>query len=611
MWVKMNTIVKYWIIGVLCLFVFFVLPDMAHAQDTTSITEDIWEYMNMWIKLLSRIWVVPASIAGRLMTNDFTYGSVIHLDTYLRKIWTIMSTFAFYTLAIIFIALLAKHFIKNEGPSNLWSLLGKVALAGILIPASWFIIAAVIDISTVATSAVAAFPQEILKDQWNSMNVKITAQKVTNIQWLSADQLDNINVSEEKPLELIDILPSADNVAGPLVFMGAAILKLIDTNRISDDKWGSSASTWKQLTISSIIKIIALLMFIVPLVVLMVVNMIRIFRIRIWIIFSPFIVLDQIFKWPLQANDKMWKNFKISNILGLIFQPVAIVGLISLGLILLIGVRNALEWGGDYTKLEETLQVHSDDKSSTFWYNTNIAQVVVSGGFFEGLGSRVGGFVGETILLLFTIFLLWSLVKAWFSMSEITKWVAESIYKFSEWMIKTIPLPGTSLSRWSVGRGVDKVTKENMWMDRKVHAQAASLNKGVDRFFGLDTSNDIDNDEQEKIISAVRSGSWESGRTKNFWNEILSISKNKPITYTQSFKQALDVWFKDGQAIDYLVHNNVINAEEAKLTPAEIMTKPSFMSFIDHVLSNGCVLPLTWARNTSITTLDSKKRGGK
>jgi len=108
-----STGTRYGIIIGLIALLFFVLPDVTYAQDA-GITKDIGEYIDMGIKLLSWVWVVPASIAGKLMTNDFTYGAVFHLDTYLWKLWILMRTFAFFTLGFIFIVSLIKHIVKNE-----------------------------------------------------------------------------------------------------------------------------------------------------------------------------------------------------------------------------------------------------------------------------------------------------------------------------------------------------------------------------------------------------------------------------------------------------------------------------------------------------------------
>jgi TRAP-type C4-dicarboxylate transport system permease small subunit len=66
----------------------------------------------------------------------------------------------------------------------------------------------------------------------------------------------------------------------------------------------------------------------------MVVNMIRVVCLWLWIIFSPGIVLINIF--GMKVSDQLDKYLSWQNILGLIMQPVAVVGMLSVGLIFII-----------------------------------------------------------------------------------------------------------------------------------------------------------------------------------------------------------------------------------------------------------------------------------
>ena len=61
-------------------------------------------------------------------------------------------------------------------------------------------------------------------------------------------------------------------------------------------------------------KLFIVAMLAIPFIVLMVVNAYRVFRIWIWIILSPFIVLDIAFNGPLQ-NSGQGENFKIGPML--------------------------------------------------------------------------------------------------------------------------------------------------------------------------------------------------------------------------------------------------------------------------------------------------------
>ena len=53
----------------------------------------------------------------------------------------------------------------------------------------------------------------------------------------------------------------------------------------------------ENLALVTALKIIIIIMFTAPILALMVVNMMRIFYIRLWTIFSPFIILDLVLGW--------------------------------------------------------------------------------------------------------------------------------------------------------------------------------------------------------------------------------------------------------------------------------------------------------------------------
>lgn len=80
---------------------FFLTGDFAFAQSIqaeTSLTMDIAQVVDLLIGILSWAWVVLASIAGKLMTNDLVYGEFINLDNVIYQLWAISRNFANYGL---------------------------------------------------------------------------------------------------------------------------------------------------------------------------------------------------------------------------------------------------------------------------------------------------------------------------------------------------------------------------------------------------------------------------------------------------------------------------------------------------------------------------------
>jgi hypothetical protein len=82
---------------------------------------------------------VLATLAGKLMTNDWVYGSALHMDIYLRKIWNIMKNFANFALAGVVLWSIIKGITGKEG-IKVKDIITKTLLAGVLIQASWFLV---------------------------------------------------------------------------------------------------------------------------------------------------------------------------------------------------------------------------------------------------------------------------------------------------------------------------------------------------------------------------------------------------------------------------------------------------------------------------------------
>jgi hypothetical protein len=98
----------------------------------------IQEAMKLFLSLCSRLWIVIAILAGKLMTNDFVYGSVINMDVYLRKIRNIIKNFANFALAGLILFSIVQGIIGKQA-LDIKKTITNTLVAGILIQASWFL----------------------------------------------------------------------------------------------------------------------------------------------------------------------------------------------------------------------------------------------------------------------------------------------------------------------------------------------------------------------------------------------------------------------------------------------------------------------------------------
>ncbi len=137
------------------------------TQPTDSMS--IWQILNIFLKVIYLLLRPLLVIAGLALDNTLVYASVFHLDAPLRQFRNMMKNFANFALWFMVLYAIIKSIFSNSWE---WSFkdekspLGiiKVTLiAGILVQASWFLLAALVDISTIATYAIGGLPLNVIK----------------------------------------------------------------------------------------------------------------------------------------------------------------------------------------------------------------------------------------------------------------------------------------------------------------------------------------------------------------------------------------------------------------------------------------------------------------
>lgn len=144
-------------------------------------------------------------------------------------------------------------------------------IAGVLIQASWFMLGALLDISSIAISAVSAFPtsffgsdsqmtQQAVDDVKESMYnknyvIKMNADSTQNIQ----NAITTLPLNQATPAlsddeALKSILPNSSSVSGPLIFLGMSAFKF--QNYMSDNNGSPEA-----ITIGFLLKALVIVMY--------------------------------------------------------------------------------------------------------------------------------------------------------------------------------------------------------------------------------------------------------------------------------------------------------------------------------------------------------------
>ena len=561
----------------------------------TDFTHTISETVSAFLNILNIIWIPFAILAGKLFTNDFVYGSFMHLDVILRKIWNFSKTIANYALAFILIISIFGLFIWKT--KNIFSVLAKIWLAAILINFSWFLLWALVDISTILLVAVGNFPMQmigqttIVKPQVEYCNtLTVKASKDVN-EILVCKNKDKINAGE--------FLQKANWLAWPLVYIWEAILwinKSWSQTDVVKEKNPSGKDVLKAISVWMMIQLVAILLFVVPIFILFVIGLIRIFRLWIYIWFSPLIILDQIFWWKMLQNKK---EFQLKNIIWLIFQPVLVVFAMWIAVIFLVSIQSAF-LSKKVNKWLEELWVCKNDKNALCvtdetWKSKPAVKIVWD--FMKEFVKDTGGAFGYLILFILTTLVLWSMIKVATKSSEITASVSENIYKFAEESLKAVPFIPTPFGRvgvWALEMALERKILKSDFQTKAAEQADALLNA-----LGI-KPNDISVSEKTKFakeIAEVRSfNSWKETFMTQL-RQIASKHSNLIPAYAPNFQEeiynALDVLYKKTKTGNFHLTKSVVEhiLEEIwflkkkdwkvqKVSKEQLFANPKFQTFL-------------------------------
>lgn len=437
---------------------------MVAAAEDTTIVQQAEEFATMLIMLLSWAWVVIAFLAGKLLTNSFVYGTFIWLDASLWELWQVMRNFANFALWFLFVYYILANFVWRLDVTELKQKVLGMLGAAILIQASWFLMAVLIDLSTIWIAAVSSVPFQVMGDKWvNHEQVFTVPEKIYVDDFLQSDlDRQEFTLENRTGRTLQNFLPQADTVAWPLLFLWASVMQALDMQIHGHDNIRALGGA----VIVLLLKAIALVMFVVPLLGLLVVAMMRIFYIWIWILTIPFIILDQLVLWQkLAGNPWLQKIFSVKDALWLIFQPILIVGVMSIAVIFLIGMWSMLIWDSDANpdadkaQFEQLMQYSVIDDKTAKIGNEMMWETFIKWDFLVATQQYVWWPIGQIILFVFTILMLWMLFQLTVKWSSITASVLGNINKAAKTMFRATPIPWM----WWAGIGALDIARKQAW----------------------------------------------------------------------------------------------------------------------------------------------------
>ena len=475
---------KY-IIAIVLMVILWTSNVWAQSPETlcpTDTTEQVTSLLNIILTFLSWIWIVLATLAGKLMTNGFVYGEFMNLDKVLYYLWNMSRTFANFLIVWLLLYTIISKALKGplNGGEIVEFIVKKLILWVILINASWFIIGAMVDISTIVTSAAASLPSSYVASNGQNMRDTITqslqihgpSKKITYNLWtsicssLKAAETSpswNNNTSQNTDINaLLDmVLPNETSVSWPLLYLWVSVFQIQNfLNNTNDPK-----AIIDNLFVVGV-RLAITLMFTFALILLIIVNIFRLVTIWFAVAFGPILIL-----LTLNSQEKLlwslWEKFSIESITKAIFAPVIAVAMLSLWLIVIVIMQKFLqlntniEWWDAYVS------------SSAQWSRigvTNIFDTMIAGDILweeNQTGAMIKNTFSNILLIIFTLFILYGITQLltkflakWFG-AETVKSIAD-LWGKALWSIPMIPT-----SQWAISIGWAMKWLERMTDDFK------------------------------------------------------------------------------------------------------------------------------------------------
>ena len=131
-------------------------------------------------------------LAGKLVDNSLVYWTMFNFDTVLWNLWNVMRNLANFGLGFIFIYYIFKYLITQDKKKDPKRLIKRSLIAWILIQASWFLMAALIDLSTIMIYWIWGLPVSILSST-EDLNKKYNGYVMKNIISVDANDISNMN----------------------------------------------------------------------------------------------------------------------------------------------------------------------------------------------------------------------------------------------------------------------------------------------------------------------------------------------------------------------------------------------------------------------------------
>lgn len=482
---------------------FFLDFDISFAADEAdpSASEKWVIAVNAIYKIVAWIMWILTAFVSLFLQPEWVNGTFIDLDLYMREIWIFVSNIVYFIFAFLLIFIAFANIIwVGKDKFGLKQALPKFFVGILIVPFSWFIVQFMISLAGVLTVWALTLPYEMFKDRAAEFPVysfgeedasdseslaeatictdyvihfgdtppEIRAWNVTEQEFEAGAQIQRndpiyCRQSEAEKPKILDILAGKQIGGKESVYSIISLYTfgLIGMEKMDNLEWATFTEWFVTTMVSLFAKLglglVFLIVYFVLLIALFFALFIRILRIWIYIMLSPFFWLVYFFG---KSSDWALAKFNFMTFFKLTMVPVYVSLALSFWFMFMLVASNGLQ---------NQAQTNDTDKIAPLqvW----IIQIEITGNIFEtgdalaneeanNLMAKMFSFKGlgwalwETIVLLFWIWVLWVAVMAALRSSEITEAVVKPIYDFGTqvWQLAAkAPMYAPIIPTWSGG----------------------------------------------------------------------------------------------------------------------------------------------------------------
>lgn len=456
-------LIKIWIVLVIVWIMSF--SDWSFAADNNmKLLEEVAEMLNLMVSIMAWIWVFLAKWAWELLTNNWVYWEILWLDAILWKYRNLVKNFANFGLWLYFLYEVFKWL--TNGAEKIKDKLVRLLIAWVWIQSSWFLTAAVVDLSTITLATAGAFPATIVSDQEEVMNsvadslnkfLKDNNSKSSiddfnerlNFWLFSPDmwassfiriKTENLDKSVTKEQILDELLPNSESLSGPLYYMWFSILKT--TKVVSPNS--ASENWWMATIFNTILQWGTTIIYCLEMLVLFILAFMRVLYMWLFIVLSPIAVL----LWCLGQSGGLgslekkleWltKHVNFSSFFWNAFKPT----LIALGIwlsMIFVSMMSSMISGKSFGFNMKGMTVYDypDGKDATWNDWDKKYTTVMDSDMMELSIKNVWKTTADFILAIVTLILVYFIIK-----------IAVNMWSWGDFVSKTIEKVQGTVEAW-------------------------------------------------------------------------------------------------------------------------------------------------------------------